>query len=223
MLRKLRFITTLFAAMAALGFVLTGCELEEDADADTTTTPDVEEDTDPGDTGTDVTDPGLDYRFVRVDDVSGNSEDIDGGADLDSIILDKADGSTVYADTVESFLHGAGFGDMLDPTEALGAPDSFFNYPASLECDVDVGFVSLGGTGGQLIVQMGGAIEAGDTLTVLEVGNCDNDVGIADDVEVFVSVAADDSRDWVALGGGGGSPDITFVLSAGDLPFEPTE
>jgi len=109
-------------------------------------------------------------------------------------------------------------------TERVRRPDAFDDYPDTSTCIEEGGFVSLGGMGGQLILHMADTIEQGDTLTVLEVGNCDIGGGkdaIQDDVEVFVSVAADDTRDWVALGDGGVSPDITFTIPT--LPFEAPE
>jgi hypothetical protein len=211
--------------LLAVGLLFAGCEIEEDADADTTTTTDTG--TPPGDTTDTGTPPNLlEYRYVRIDDVSGNATTIDGGADIDAIILFKAAGGASYADTVEGFEHGGGFGTEVDPSDALFGPDAFENYSGvgagTDRCHVDEGYVSLGGDGGMLIVHMQEEMEAGDTLSVLEVGDCefwddDSKDAIPDDVKISVSVGKAVDGQWTILGTGSG-PEIWFDLTAADLP-----
>jgi hypothetical protein len=89
MIRKLQF---LFSIMVVLGLAIVGCEIQDDADGDSGTGG---KDTGGGgtDTGKDTGGGGpiyLDYRFVRMDDLSPKADTVDGGADVDAIILDKA-------------------------------------------------------------------------------------------------------------------------------------
>jgi len=171
----------------------------------------------------------LDYRFVRIDDVSGNFDTPDGGADIDAIVLWKADGSSAYATTVEGFEHGGGLGTEVNPQDALNAPDAFPDYMSNNDastCRVDGGFVSLGGTGGYLVVGMGDKMEAGDDLVVLEVGNCDYGSGMAleDPIDVFVSVSNDvDTGVWQVVAESEVGPEIAVTLTATDLPDVPVE
>jgi len=216
----------LAAVLAALSMLFAGCEIEGDGDADAVTSNDTGTSTNE-DTGTpDSTTTYKEYRYVRIDDISGNADDIDGGADIDAIILFKAGGSAVYADNVEAFEHGGGFGTEVDSTEALGQPDAFENYSGVGvgidRCHVDTGYVSLGGTDGLLIVHMADQIEVGDSLSVLEVGGCEfwddeDHEAIEDDVRVSVSVGKSLTDQWQVLGEGAG-PEINFDLTATDLP-----
>jgi len=229
---KLRYLLPF--AVLALFFV--ACEIEDDADGDVTSTPDTQVQTcDPacaaGETCVNGTcqagtPDNLDYRFVRIDDVSGNYDTPDGGADIDAIILFKSDGRTLTAAEVEGFEHGGGLGTEVNPEDALGNPDAFEDYMANGDastCRVDGGFVSLGGDGGYLITSFaaGEAMEAGDELVILEVGGCDYGGGeaIVDDVDVYVSVARDINEPyWQILGSSVEGPEIAFTLTAGNLP-----
>jgi hypothetical protein len=214
MATKLRFFLAL-TAVAALSFGMVGCELEEDADADSATSTR----TDMGETTSDMTttttpDPDP-YAYVRIDDLSDNGSTPDSGADIDAIILDKADGSTAYAESVEAYLFGQdGPAEELNAVEATGNPDAFEDYPNVDNCRVDGGFVSLGGTGGVLIMKMSSSIETGDELTVLEVGGCDhpNGVAIVDEIEISVGISKELDGQWVSLGSGDG-PALTFSIS----------
>jgi len=161
-----------------------------------------------------------DYRYVRVDDLSMQADTIDGGADIDAIILDKGDGTQHFATKIEGFVHGGGTvtGDEIDPTAATGAPDTFSAYPDTTTCDVENGsFVSLGGMGGFLIVEMAATIDEGDVITVLEVGGCDFGTGeaIPEPVDVSVSTAREIDASWEIIGTGDG-PEI--VVSVPALP-----
>lgn len=194
----------LFAA-ALLATLATGCELDaEDADAvdgldatgsdaidDTTAEPEL-----------------LPYRYVRISDQSTKTSTVNGGADIDAILLTRRDGSQHAARYVEAFQHGGGAfeGPDLDPMEALGFPDSFYNWPDSSRCDVDRGYVSLGGSGGYLIVDMAVDITPGDRISVLEVGGCQWSGGkaIAEPVRVDIAVASGFDAQWVYLGSGTG-------------------
>lgn len=170
-------------------------------------------------------------KLVRIDDLSETSTDKtkeDPGADIDAIVLTKKDGTNAYATSVLGYLRGDGVASQkgeksmaIDPTAALNEPDSFLNYPNHKgECylykkDTKQGeamrpFVSLGGKGGYLIVEMGDVIEAGDTLNVLELGGCtlmnraDGKTGTKgqpEGVEVRISITNNSNlADWKVIG-----------------------
>lgn len=213
MIRKL---TALMAVLLTVGLV--GCELENGGDTDgTNPPPDGDSSNPPPDT--DTVDPGLAYRFVRIDDQSTPGEGaLDSGADIDSVILTKAGGAQSFADEVLAYEHGggAGFTDEADPTEALNAPDAFYDWDAgdTSVCDVEGGFVSLGGMGGVLVVRMPAEIAAGDNLTVLEVGGCDfggANPAIPEEVEISVSVGSEVAGTWQLVGSGDG-PEISLTV-----------
>ena len=206
-----------------LALTLSACELESEYD-DT----DMADAVDGYSDGTEEPAEIPDYRYVRIDDLSTKSNTVDGGADIDAVILGKADGSISFAVGVDGFRHGGGKGDDLDPMKALGAPDSFYRYYADdlSVCDVDSnGFVSLGGTGGYLVLEMGETIEGGDLLTVLEVGGCEyDDAGheaFVEPVRVSISVANDLYQPyWVELGEKEG-PEISFSIPSLSDPSVP--
>ena len=215
MIRKLSFIFTLFAFTAALGFVLAACELEEDSDTDAAVSG-----TDTNTAGTDTNVDGPQLRFVRIDDNSdGGGENP--GADIDAIVLIKPGGAESYAENVESSFAGGGDPIAVDPMDALGPPDAFYNWSTgdTTVCDANDGFFTTGGSGGQLIVRMAQVMDPGDTLTVLEVGNCQYDesdpdaIAGIDPIDVYVSVANDPAGSWITVGSGTG-PEITFPVPA---------
>jgi hypothetical protein len=120
-----------------------------------------------------------------------------------------------------------------NPLNVVGAPDSIDQYgkdevtcklyidPEEKHCFgdgkdgvacTDRPYVSLGGPGGYIIVEMEQAIEANDKLDILEVGdcktlNCDEDSAdkcgsrkaLADGVKVYVSMSDDTKEDWKVI------------------------
>jgi|GEM_PF-1979960 len=132
------------------------------------------------------------FRFVRIDDLSpveyNDTRKEDPGVDIDAVALKKKDtGAYFYAVRVAGYARGDGSSSIrdnfaFDPHAALGKPDAFVSYPTNTDtCHYYVDpraavkkytFVSLGGLGGWLILEMGAAIEAGDILDVLEVSDC---------------------------------------------------
>lgn len=174
---------------------------------------------------------GNEFKYVRIDDLSQKDTSgkklEDPGADIDAIVLTKkSGGSPVYATTVKGYHRADGVSASADksvaanPQMALGQPDSFIGYPSNTtDCyyyakdkqagdkTVDRPFVSLGGLGGYLIVEMGNKIEAGDNLAVLELGACKlqntkdgkDHKGIPEGVRVQVSVSGEDGS-WKAVG-----------------------
>jgi hypothetical protein len=185
-----------------------------------------------------------DYKYVRIDDMSPKCEtdsngkcksSEDPGADIDAIALIKSDGSVSYAASVK----GYGRSDdtpsakadnemAVNPERALREPDSFIHYPNDKDgiCyywkqdtnpttnNAERTYVSLGGKGGYLIVQMANSIVAGDKIDVLELGDCTlyntsskpgAEAGKAKDneeIQVQVSVSGDVSGDWKTIGTG---------------------
>jgi len=155
------------------------------------------------------------FRFVRIDDLSRPTGTPDGGADIDAVMVQKPSGTVAFAQTVENFRHGGGGPSPEgDPTRALGAPDSFYAYPDTTVCEVSSrGFVSLGGTGGLLVVGMALSIETGDTVSVLEVGGCDFGAGtaISEPVDVSISTGPRIDGSWIFLGTGQGPEALVEV------------
>ncbi len=179
-------------------------------------------------------------QFIRVDDVStfeeacgkfenGKCSKDDPGADLDAIVVRKADGGYLYAKEIMAYSRGAEKdrvterGVSGDPTAVLGKPDSLISYPDSGDCyylqkdsnkdDYKFTFMSLGGEGGYVEVKMDDVFHAGDTVDIIELGNCElvnthsgqgvskSKVG-AESMKVQVSISGEDGS-WKVLGSAG--------------------
>jgi hypothetical protein len=175
------------------------------------------------------------FKYVRIDDLSDKCkmngdkcEAKDPGADIDAIVLVKrTDGSSIYAESVRGYMRSDGIKAKdgtdsqvaSDPAQALGKPDSFSDYANSKiggDCiywkDKDAAnlehpYVSLGGLGGYLEVEMGGDIEKGDTLDILEVGGCNltntsdggKQVAVGEKIKVSISMSGD-AETWNPVG-----------------------
>ena len=188
------------------------------------------------------------FKFVRVDDLSEPCKtDTDGlchlddpGADIDAIALVKAGKGTFYATTVKDYRRSDGATETLalengripavNPQKAIGAPDSFLSYAIEGVSDGKCiyyedsehkvhPYVSLGGQGGYLVVEMSEAIEAGDIIDVLEVGQCTlqntadggSQTAQAEKVQVQVSVNHHDV--WKIIGEGAADSTSKGVIS----------
>lgn len=203
-------------------------------------------------------DPGPDPvagagQYIRVDDMSskddacgkvvdGKCSKDDPGADIDAIVVRKADGGFIYASEVMAYSRGAEGTDRLsergvsaDPKKVLDKPDSLITYPDKGDCyylkkdsnkdDYDFTFMSLGGEGGYVEVKMAEQFHAGDSVDIIELGNCelinlhDSDritaskVG-AEPMKVQVSVSGEDNT-WKVLGSAGNA--TGGVFSAGTI------
>lgn len=205
-----KFLFLLFCLFAAVGLTITACEVDGDGDADGTTS---------GTSGNDATTSGvtdtsggtsggtvLNYYFVRVNDQSTNTGNTNPGADIDAIGIVKPDGTRHYVSKVEQY-SPVNVDDIAAlsaiPDNIIGAPTAFAdptNVSPASDCSLeDQNFVALGGVGGYIIVSFGDAhVENGDTLNVYEIGNCANG-GVADPVEVQVSVASNADGEWVTV------------------------
>ncbi len=140
---------------------------------------------------------GDEYKYVKIQDespVSNKGEDP--GADIDAVVLMKADNSQYYASDVKAYFRGDGTSSVeknkaFVPDAILGAPDSVIDVTnpdgkckyLDMEKTVDKAndafftFVSLGGKtegkdGGYIIVEMQKGMENGDKLFVVELGDC---------------------------------------------------
>ena len=178
------------------------------------------------------------YKYVKIEDLSSNEYDKpnkeDPGVDIDAIVLTKAgSGEKIYAESVVGYQRGNTQSTVETrrayvPNEALHAPDSFVSYPNDMtNCNYYKGtvpgkdapaedyvytFVSLGGVGGYLIVGMGGNIEEGDTLDVIELSDCklantqtadgSNADAEKDGMKVQVSASKKVDGDWVFITSG---------------------
>lgn len=128
------------------------------------------------------------YRYLRIDDLSPKTSDgEDPGADIDAVVLKKKSGGKLYyATDVIAYARGDGGSSKpedqqhaYNPKAALGAPDSIVDYtnPDGTCNYLNVNrdgytFVSLGGEGGHIVLEMGAAVEDGDSLIVAETGDC---------------------------------------------------
>ncbi len=181
------------------------------------------------------------YRYVRIDDLSTVSEQSqDPGADIDAVALFRpSTGTAFYAENIKAF-HPVteNFTERIDnnrnvagdPYKILGAPDAFLGYTysglSSERCAYkntagDFTFVSLGGNGGYIEVEMSGAIQNGDRLDIFELGGCklenaEEATGLSAYREPLkVSVSAD-GNSWIAgatfdRSGFGGDGDNGFL------------
>jgi len=147
------------------------------------------------------------YRYVRITDVSGASGGADPGVDLDAIVLLRPGAAPRFALAVVSYEATPNDVTRADPADALGAPDAFADYPDTSTCEVDGGFVALGGRGA-IVLDFGAGIEAGDTLEVLEVGACDYGAGtaVADRFQAHASFDGTATGAWEPIGNSSGGP-----------------
>lgn len=172
-------------------------------------------------------------QFIRIDDMSskedacgnvvdGKCSKDDPGADIDAIVVKKADGGYLYAKQIMGYSRGAEGTDRLqergvsaDPTKVLGKPDSLINYPDAGDCyylkkdtnkdDYDFTFMSLGGEGGYVEVKMDDVFHAGDTVDIIELGNCEL-VNLHDSDRITASkVGAEPMKVQVSVSGADGS------------------
>ncbi|MBR4984721.1 MAG: hypothetical protein IKY83_03145 [Proteobacteria bacterium] len=193
-------------------------------------------------------------QYIRVDDMSsqadacgeiknGKCSKDDPGADLDAIVVRTAAGGYLYAKEVMGYSRGPEGQDRItergvaaDPSKVLGKPDSLLSYPDSGDCyylkkdsvkdDYDFTFMSLGGEGGYVEVKMDDVFHAGDSVDIIELGNCelvnlhDSDNHItaskvgAEPMKVQVSVSGEDGT-WKVLGASGSAKGGIF--SAGTI------
>ena len=193
------------------------------------------------------------FKYVRVDDLSeACKKDSDGlchlddpGADIDAIALVKTGKGTTYAKSVKGYSRSDGATETValvvdgkkpavDPTKVLNEPDSFLSYATTGTSDGSCvyytdtektihPYVSLGGQGGYIIVEMSEKIEAGDKIDVLEVGKCNltntSDGGSqeAKAEKIQVQVSVNDKDGWKIIGEG-----IADSTNKGVVTFEVT-
>lgn len=194
------------------------------------------------------------YKYVRIDDLDpkcklgsdGKCEDsVDPGADIDAIALIKSGKSPVYASSVRGYKRADGVDGSSDvsmaanPERAIGKPDAFLHYPdpdgvcyyypqgvnAKNDATAERTYVSLGGLGGYLIVEMPDAIENNDRIDVLEIGDCtlyntkdkpseaDTKAKKAESVKVQVSVTDTVDGAWKVIGNLSGQSASKGIIS----------
>lgn len=156
------------------------------------------------------------YRFVRIQDDDTAPTGEDPGADIDAVGLVKT-GEPQYASLVAACEVGPSGGVCTNEEGVLGAPEAFPGLADDNldECDAtSANFVSLGGTGGSVVVEMPADIESGDTLLIYEVGNCAV-VGAGNQARaepITVSIGESESGPWEALTLSGDAPLYTAVV-----------
>ena len=186
-----------------------------------------------------------DFKYVMIEDLSKSCQEAktcdseDPGADIDAVALKKggSNDSIKYAISVRAYSRSDGKQATTDdkeaatnPSRATGKPDSFIAYPNAdgiccyFSKDVSASdtdkrtrtTVSLGGKGGRLILEMEDAIEAGDVLDVLELGNCTlfntthkpdakDSMAVAEEIQVSISSTDSQGDVWKIVGTGKGS------------------
>ncbi|MBO4349562.1 MAG: hypothetical protein J6A01_01265 [Proteobacteria bacterium] len=177
------------------------------------------------------------YRYILIEDLSTTCQKTqtgfcapDAGADIDAIVLRKGGSieNRSYATAVVEFNRPDGVatnqGNSMaaNPDKVLGAPDAFNNYPTPDGCyyyskdfagdDTEkrqYTFVSLGGLGGRIVVDMNVNIEPDDGLDILELSECKlyntedspnsaaSVTHTAEEIRVSISV---DGNNWKMLG-----------------------
>jgi len=188
------------------------CTLDED-DPQPESEPDVEADPDP------EPDPQVAaFRFIMVEDQTGNPSGDFPGADVDAISVIKASGDEFFAESFEEDTDISCDGPNLacDASALLGAPDvvdggDCFGGGAPDGSD----FTAL--NGGFVIVQFSSvtngdvAIENGDDIHVFEVGATECGRFDDDPFDVSVSTSDDVTGVFVELGRGGEGNNIIPV------------
>ena len=174
--------------------------------------PDVEADVQPDPT------PAVAFRFIMVEDQTGNPSGDFPGADVDAISVIKASGDEFFAESFEEDTDISCDGPNLacDASALLGAPDvvdggDCFGGGAPDGSD----FTAL--NGGFVIVQFSSvtngdvAIENGDDIHVFEVGATECGRFDNDPFDVSVSTSDDVTGVFVELGRGGEGNNIIPV------------
>lgn len=141
--------------------------------------------------------------YVRIIDTS-NTDTYNGpspGADIKGVGIVKAKtGKMIFASTVSSskILPGQkeGQNTFIDASQALGDPEK----------KEEDAYVALGGLGGELILTVPTKLQAGDVLTVYEIGAPTGPR--AEPVEIFTSKKP--SGPWKKQGSGAGPLTITI-------------
>lgn len=195
----------------------------------------------------DVPDP-VDYRYIRIDDLSTKMKADDGkedpGADIDAVGVKQKEGGFIWAQEVVGYLRADGQSSVKDktiaanPEMAIGAPDSVTGYESrDGKCEYYKGnaqdadsreytFVSLGGEGGYLIVDMGVGVVDGDIVHVMELGDCElqntsdgkHSTAKKEKIKVSVSVSNAVDSTWKSLGEAEASKGVvTFNVTGGSL------
>ena len=169
-----------------------GCEVEPNPGDTEEETSEQTQDSEPEDT---TPSP---YRYVRVDDTVGGDASGDApGADIDAVVLSKADGG---GDLPVTEVPDASVDGGADSSVVLDHVSSADGYG-----------ISLGG-GGYVVVGFGDAeVEVGDTITVYEVCTGDDDDRVA--LQISVSAEVEGPWDLVDSYDGSGSQDHTITVT----------
>lgn len=114
--------------------------------------------------------------YGRGDGTARNNKDTKGAAKVNASDPDKAlkapDSLINYggsADTDVCYYYKDG-SNSAGNTKCDSDSSSYCGGQEDCECDFDYTFVSLGGQGGYIVLEMGGGVEAGDKLDIIELG-----------------------------------------------------
>jgi hypothetical protein len=153
------------------------------------------------------------YPFVRIFDTSPHITR-NPGTDLDAVSITKPSGQVLWAARVEDYqpaqldmlpAETMIVDNVLGEPEAFGFPFDPANVGPDKPCSLDeIYFLGLGGPGGYVVLSfgIGSAVEAGDVISVYEIGGCsnvNNDNGFIDTFNVQVALASAPDAEWRTL------------------------
>lgn len=243
MSRKLRFLFSLICLLALTGFMATGCEVDDGADATTSSSGDTSSSGTSSSGETDTGQPLASYFFVRIQSSTGTPDTETGsedpGADIDAVfLLDGGPGgslvtpSSVSLETSMEVLY-----DNYKPRDIDGAGLTMNAFSEGSPLDVTTASTCDTGSENYVSVGMPGdpgavwgfdtAIDEGDTIVVLEVGGCVRANGGSttpgsEPYSVDVAIANRVDSTWTNIGTrSNDQPLLQITIPAGALPDVP--
>jgi hypothetical protein len=177
-----------------------------------------------GDTDASDVDTELPYYFLRISsnsDASGASEDP--GPDIDAISLTKDGGATYWAGAVvDEYRSSLGSGNASEMSlNLLGEADDVSLQGDSCQVNAQ-NYYSVGQTSDYVTVsfEQNAVIEAGDTVTVYEVGDCLGPNGIEPWAEPFAIEVGTSARGelWSLVASSAVGPVVRYTLTESELP-----
>lgn len=152
------------------------------------------------------------FLFVLVEDTTPNPSGDTPGADVDAIGLVKADGTEVFAATIESDDLDCTNNTACDTTGILGAPDVVDNGVCFGGGAVDTTlFTALNGSRVVVSFDGGAEVENGDSIHVYEIGATECGRFDNDPFRVAVGVSDDLNGTFIEVGTGGEGNNIIPV------------
>lgn len=191
------------------------CTLDDGGDAQ----PDSQPDSQPGDDPQPEAEPEAPaFRFILVEDQTGNPSGDFPGADVDAISVIKASGDEFFAESFEAGTEIDCDGNLAcDASALLGAPDAVDSDGTCFGGGSPDGSTFTALNAGFVIVQFSSiesgdvVIENGDDIHVFEVGSTECGRFDDDPFSVSVSTSDDVGGTFIELGDGGTGSNIVPV------------